>query len=131
MIKQELFHTINLKAAVALATMGFKMHTQPVSRLVRSDGRESVEFWFECTNDKGQSAEEIYRGMTKEADILNENDPENPLNYIRSALANRDVLVDIIRQTPRYVEIVHSGKRIAIREDATENDKKEMSKLLA
>ena len=34
---KKFFHTINLKAAVALATMGFKMNFPPVTRLVRTE----------------------------------------------------------------------------------------------
>lgn len=127
---KKFFHTINLKAAVALATMGFKMNTPPVTRLVRTDGKESTEFWFEGENDKGQDAASVYRKMTKEGDELEEKDPENPLCYIRAALSNRDVLVDIIRNTPRLIEIEHNGKRIAISENVTEKTKQEMSKLL-
>ena len=118
-----LFHTTNLKAATALATMGFKPHQPPVTRIVREDGKESVVFWFEAQNDKGENASSVYRGMTKEADVLNEKDPENVINYLRSYAANRDVYVEIIRNTPRYVELESNGKRISIREDATDEQR--------
>ncbi len=124
------FHTINLKCAVALATLGFKMNKPPVTRLVRTDGKESAEFWFEGENAKGQDASQVYRQMTKEGDELEEKDPENPLCYIRAALANRDVLVDIIRNTPRLIEIEHNGKRIAISENASDKTKQEMTRFL-
>jgi len=127
---EEYYHTSNLKAAVALATMGFPLKNPPVSRMTRSDGKESTVFWFEALNDKGQSAESVFRAVTKEADVLNERDPENPLNYIRAALMNRDVLVQLIRETPRYVVVETNGKRIALREDATEEDKINFSKNL-
>ena len=88
------------------------------------------EFWFEGENDKGQDASQIYRQMTKEGDELEAKDPENPLCYIRAALANRDVLVDIIRNTPRLIEIEHNGKRIAISENASDKTKQEMTRFL-
>jgi hypothetical protein len=52
------------------------------------------------------------------------------VNYLRAYAANRDALVDIIRGTPRHIVIERNGKRIAVREDATEADKKELAKFL-
>jgi hypothetical protein len=126
----KLFQTINLKAAVALATLGFKPNNPPVTRIVRQDGKESTVFWFDCTNDKGQDAAEIYRAMTKDGEELERKDPENPINYIRAALANRDVLVELIRDTPRIIEIQRDGKKIAISEKASIQTKREMSAFL-
>ena len=126
----KLFQTINLKAAVALATLGFKPNIPPVTRIVRQDGKESTVFWFDGINDKGQEASEVYRAMTKDGEDLEKRDPENPINYIRSALANRDVLVELIRNTPRIVEIERNGKKIAISENASMETKKSISKLL-
>jgi hypothetical protein len=126
----KLFQTINLKAAVALATLGFKPNNPPVTRIVRQDGKESTVFWFDCINDKGQDASEVYRAMTKDGEELERKDPENPINYIRAALANRDVLVELIRDTPRIIEIERDGKKIAISEKASLQTKKEMSAFL-
>ena len=126
----KLFQTINLKAAVALATLGFKVNNPPVTRIVRQDGKESTVFWFDCINDKGQDASEVYRAMTKEGEELERKDPENPVNYIRAALANRDVLVDLIRNTPRIVEVERNGKKIAISENASVETKKSMTRFL-
>jgi DNA-binding sugar fermentation-stimulating protein len=61
---------------------------------------------------------------------LDKSDPENILNYFRAYSANRDVFVDLIRNTPRMVEITTNGKHILIREDATDEDKKNISKIL-
>lgn len=126
----KLFQTINLKAAVALATLGFKPNNPPVTRMVRADGKESTVFWFDATNDKGEDAASIYRLMTKDGDELEKKDPENPICYIRAALLNRDKLVDWIRETPRIIEITRNGKRIAISENASAETKKEMSAFL-
>jgi hypothetical protein len=126
----KLFQTINLKAAVALATLGFKPNNPPVTRIVRQDGKESTVFWFDCINDKGQDASEVYRAMTKDGEELERKDPENPICYIRAALANRDVLVELIRDTPRIIEIERDGKKIAISEKASIQTKKEMSAFL-
>jgi len=40
------------------------------------------------------------------------------------------VLVDIIRNTPRLIEIEHNGKRIAISENASDKTKQEMTRFL-
>jgi hypothetical protein len=52
------------------------------------------------------------------------------VNYLRAYAANRDALVDIIRQTPRRIIVETNGKRILVREDATDADKKELAKHL-
>jgi hypothetical protein len=124
---EQYFYTPNLKVATALVTLGFlpKMPC-PITRTVRSDGRESTVFWLDAVNAKGQRAEDVFTGMTKGGEALNESDPENPINYIRAALANRDVLVDWIRNTPRRIEVEIKGRRLLVREDATDADKKEI-----
>ena len=124
---EQYFYTPNLKVATAFVTLGFlpKMPC-PITRTVRSDGRESTVFWLDAVNAKGQRAEDVFTGMTKGGEALNESDPENLLNYIRAALANRDVLVDWIRNTPRRIEVEIKGKRLLVREDATDADKKQI-----
>jgi hypothetical protein len=49
---------------------------------------------------------------------------------MRTALFNRDELVDLIRNTPRDVVIERNGRRIAIRETASEETKKKFAALL-
>ena len=122
-----MFHTTNLKAATALVTLGFELLNPPVTRTVRDDGEDSTVFWFEPRNKEGKKAIDVYRGMTKGGEDLNESDPENPINYIRTALGNRDELITLIRNTPRNVVIKRKGRSIAIREDAT-NEQKEQFK---
>ena len=129
--QEEYVWTANLKAATALATLGFGMkNPNPITRTIRSDKKESTVFWFNSTNDKGDHAEDILLWMTKGGEELEKSDPEHIVNYLRAYAANRDALVDIIRNTPRHIIIKRNGKRIAIREDATEADKKEISKYL-
>jgi hypothetical protein len=129
--QEEFVYTANLKAATALATLGFGLkYPQPVTRTVRNDGKESTVFWFNSTNDRGEKAEEVILGMTKGGDKLEQDDPEHIVNYLRAYAANRDALVDIIRQTPRRIIVETNGKRILVREDATDADKAELAKRL-
>lgn len=129
--QEEFIWTANLKAATALATLGFALKSpNPVTRTIRTDKKESTIFWFNSTNDKGDRAEDVLLWMTKGGEELEKSDPEHIVNYLRAYAANRDVLVDIIRNTPRHIVIERNGKRIAVREDATEEDKKELAKHL-
>ena len=129
--QEEFVYTANLKAATALATLGFGLkYPQPVTRTVRTDGKESTVFWFNSTNDRGERAEDVILGMTKGGEELERKDPEHIVNYLRAYAANRDALVDIIRQTPRRIVVETNGKRILVREDATEADKSELAKRL-
>jgi hypothetical protein len=68
--------------------------------------------------------------MTKGGEDLEKRDPEHIVNYLRAYAANRDALVDIIRNTPRHIVIERNGKRIMVREDASEEDKKELARHL-
>jgi hypothetical protein len=102
----------------------------PITRTIRSDGRESTVFWFDATNKDGMQADEVFKGMTKGAEDIEKADPENPINYIRAALQNREVLVDWIRATPQRVEVEIKGKKLLIRRDASEEDKKRLIKYL-
>ena len=129
-MSREMFHTTNLKAATALVTLGFDLLTPPVTRAVRDDGEESTVFWFEPRNKEGRKAMDVYRDMTKGSDALRAEDPENPINYIREALGNRDELISLIRNTPRNVVIKRNGRSIAIREDASKEQKEQFKPYL-
>lgn len=129
--QEEYVYTANLKAATALATLGFGLkYPQPVTRTVRLDGKESTVFWFNSLNDRGERAEDVILGMTKGGEKLEQEDPEHIINYLRAFAANRDAFVDIIRQTPRRIVVETNGKRILVREDATDADKAEIAKRL-
>jgi hypothetical protein len=44
--------------------------------------------------------------------------------------ANRDEIVSLVKNTPRHVVIERNGRRIAIREDASEETRRKISNLL-
>ena len=125
---QELFHTTNLKTATALVTLGFeKLQT---SIIIRTDGKESMVFWFKPTNADGLAAALVYHGMTKGGDALSKSDPENIINYLRTYAANRDELVNEIRHTPRQVEVKNGDRSALISENATDEQKRALAKIL-
>ena len=124
----ELFHTSNLKTATALVTLGFEKKSTSI--IIRTDGRESMVFWFNPKNADGLSAVSVYHGMTKGGEDLAKSDPENIVNYLRTYAANRDELVNEIRSTPRMVEVRNGEKSALIREDATDEQKRALAKLL-
>ena len=129
-MNHQFFHTSNLKVATALVTMGFEFAKPPVTRMVRDDGKESTIFWFEPFNVDGKAAMDVFRWMTKDGDMLQAKDPENPINYLRCALANRDELIALVKQCPRQVVIERNGRKIAIREDASEETRKKIANLI-
>ena len=129
-MSQELFYTSNLKAATALVTLGFELASPPVTKTTRDDGKDSTVFWFNPVNAEGKKASAVFRDMTKGADLLRKSDPENPINYIRDALANRDELIALIRNTPSHVIIKREGRTIAIREDATKEQRDKFKQFL-
>ena len=120
---QELFYTSNLKAATALVTLGFELASPPVTKTTRHDNQDSTIFWFHPVNSEGKKASAVFRDMTKGSDAIRKSDPENPINYIHDALANRDQLIALIRNTPSHVAIHRDGRTIAIREDATKEQR--------
>lgn len=142
-----MFHTTNLKAATALVTLGFDLLTPPVTRTVRDDGEESTVFWFEPRNKEAQKAMDVYRDMTKGSNALRAADPEGELLkmlttqqiklfyeavlvYLGCSAGNRDELISLIRNTPRNVVIKRNGRSIAIREDASQEQKEQFKPYL-
>jgi hypothetical protein len=127
MQNKELFFTANIKVATALLTLGFERNSPFTVRTVRTDGQESTVFWFEPVNAEGITAKSVLHGMTKGGDDLRKNDPENVINYLRDAMANRDELITEIRNTTRMVIInLPDGRKVSIPETATKEQRQEI-----
>lgn len=125
----ELFHTTNLKTATALVTLGFeKVSTSIIVRA--SDKQESMVFWFKPRNGDGLSAQDVYHGMTKGGEVLAISDPENIVNYLRTYAANRDELINEIRNTTRKIEVGRNGRSVLISENASDETKRAVAKFL-
>jgi hypothetical protein len=127
--RQELYHTTNLSAAAILMTCGFKLVT--FTHIVRADGKESKEFWFEGHSDTYRmKAEEVVFYATKGAEALKTKDPESPVLWMRGALTNRATLIDIIKNAPRMVEITNGTRKALIAETASEETKRQIAAML-
>lgn len=127
--RQELFHTMNIMAADILMSYGFEFVT--FTHIVRSDGKESKEFWFNSASDACEfSAEKAAYYVTKGADELREIDPEHPLLWMRAALMNRNSLVAIVKNAPRMVEIRNGPRRALIAETASDETKRKIAAML-
>jgi hypothetical protein len=125
--QQRLFHTINIKTATALLTLGFEKVAITKSS---QNGRESIVFWFIASNADGLQAETVHHGMTTGADALLRKDPENSINYMRCFAGNRDELISDIKKTPRMVVIEKDGRKVAISEHATEETKRQIAAMI-
>ena len=126
--RTELFHTTNLKVATALLTLGFEKIT--ISSLTRSDGQNSIVFWFSGTNAEGLKARDVFHGMTKGSEALARKEPENVINYLRCYAGNRDELIADIHNTPKMVVIEKDGQKIAISATASEETKRQIAEMI-
>jgi hypothetical protein len=126
--RTELFHTTNVKVATALLTLGFEKVT--ISSLTRSDGKNSIVFWFAGTNADGLKASDVFHGMTKGGEALSRKDPENVINYLRCFAGNRDELIADIKHTPKMVVIEKDGQKIAISATASEEMKRQIAEMI-
>jgi len=126
--KTELFHTTNVKVATALLTLGFEKIT--ISSITRTDGQNSIVFWFAGTNPDGLKASAVFHGMTKGGSALARSEPENVINYLRCYAGNRDELIADIHHTPKMVVIEKDGQKIAISATASEETKRQIAEMI-
>jgi len=126
--KTELFHTTNIKVATALLTLGFEKIT--ISSMTRTDGQNSIVFWFVGTNAEGLKAATVHHGMTKGGEALSRKDPENVINYLRCFAGNRDELIADVKHTPKMVVIEKDGQKIAISATASDEMKRQIAEMI-
>ena len=133
---------MNIMVADILITYGFKLVT--FTSIIRSDGKESKEFWFDAKSPDCQvpftpldrerkhwsQAEYVAHYATKGSDELKAIDPEHPLLWMRAAMMNRNQLIEIIKNAPRMVEITNGSRRALIAENASEETKRKIAAML-
>jgi hypothetical protein len=127
--KQEMFPTMNLSVASILMTYGFKLIT--FTHILRHDGKESKEFWFEGQSSScPMKAEEVAFYATKGAEILREKDAESPILWMRGVMTNRSTLIEIIKTAPRMIEISNGSRKALIAETASEETRRQVAAML-
>lgn len=120
---------MNIMVASVLMTYGFKFIT--FTHIVRADGKESKEFWFEGNSEScSLKAEQVAFYATKGAEGLAKEDPENPILWMRGVLDNRTSLIAIIKNSPRMVEIKNGTRSALIAETASEETRRQVAEML-
>ena len=133
---------MNIMVADILLTYGFKLLT--FTSIIRTDGKESKEFWFDSKSTDCQvpitpldrdrkhwsQADYVSHYATKGSDDLKAIDPEHPLLWMRAAMMNRNQLIEIIKNAPRMVEITNGTRRALIAENASEETKRKIASML-
>lgn len=120
---------MNIMVADILLTYGFKLET--FTHIVRTDGKQSKEFWFSDASDKCEyNAQQVAEYATTKHEELESKDKEHPILWMRAALMNRNQLVEIIKQSPRMVEISGSKGKALIAETASEETKRQIAAML-
>ena len=120
---------MNLSVASILMTYGFKFVT--FTHIIRADGRESKEFWFEAQSPECplKAGEVAYYATKGHEDMLSK-DKESPVLWMRGALMNRSTLVEIVKTSPRMVEISNGSRKALIAETASEETKRQVAAML-
>jgi hypothetical protein len=127
--KQELYHTQNVMVANALITYGFRFVT--FTHVVRHDGKQSKEFWFETKSpDCEFSAELAGHYLTKGHEDLAKIDKNHPLLWLRAFAQNRGDLISIIKNAPRMIEIRNGDRSALISENASPETRRKIAALL-
>lgn len=112
-----------------LLTYGFELVT--FTHVLRSDGKEAKEFWFNSTSEKCEfKAAKVADYATKDFEKLEALDKEHPILWMRAALMNRNQLVGIVKSAPRMVEIKNNGRSALIAENASDEVKRQIAAML-
>jgi hypothetical protein len=98
--------------------------------MTRSDGQNSIVFWFAGSNADGLKAATVHHGMTKGGEALARKEPENIVNYLRCYAGNRDELIADIHNTPKMVVIEKDGQKIAISATASDETKRQIAEMI-
>jgi hypothetical protein len=129
----EVFVTSSTRLATALLALGETLQRPPCTRQVRRDGSTIVTFLFEpgsCGKhamawmklqeaDPGTDTPEALQDRIKWMRSLDAKDPVATA-YVNAAW--RDIALMIVKATPRMVALHGTGAMGFIREDATEQD---------
>jgi len=120
---------MNIMVASVLMTYGFKFIT--FTHIIRGDGRESKQFWFEAQSPEcPMKAGEVAYYATKGHSDLASKDKENPVLWMRGVLMNRNTMIEIVKNSPRMIEISNGSRKALIAETASEETKRQVAAML-
>ena len=121
--------TKDTKLASCLCTLGIPMRPQDPIMDVRNGNDRTVQYFFlEKSPDGSKTFRQVVNDWNNQD--LHKTDPENPINYIKCALYNREKLLDLINKTVPLGMIQRGDKCLLISLKASEQTKKAMFKLL-
>lgn len=145
----EVFMTSSTKLATALLALGNTLRRPPCTRQVRKDGRTIVTFLFnpstagatdscgkiasrwaaiEAEDPGDQTPDELRARLLYLAELNKKTDDPVAVAYANAGW--RDVALSIVKATPRMVEVRTGGTVAFFREDASEQELKQMQKYL-
>lgn len=145
---EEIFVTSSTRLATALLCLGHSLRRPPCTRQLRRDGAQIVTFLFNPTTegadqpcgkvaarwaqieeqDPGSNSEQALRDRLKWLREIS--DPQDAVAFAYANSAWRDIALSIVKSTPRMVQIEAAGAIAFIREDATQQDHRNLAKYL-
>jgi hypothetical protein len=145
---EEIFVTSSTRLATALLCLGHTLRRPPCTRQLRRDGAQIVTFLFNPTTegasepcgkmaarwakieeqDPGSNSEQALRERLKWLRELSTTDDAVAFAYANAAW--RDIALSIVKSTPRMVQIEAAGAIAFVREDASPQDRRNLSKYL-
>jgi hypothetical protein len=145
---EEIFVTSSTRLATALLCLGHTLRRPPCTRQLRRDGAQIVTFLFNPNTegasepcgkmaarwakieeqDPGSNSEQALRDRLKWLRELSTTDDVVAFAYANSAW--RDIALSIVKSTPRMVQIEAAGAIAFVREDASPQDRRNLSKYL-
>jgi len=147
-LNDEVFLTSSTRLATALLAQGHNLRRPPCTRQIRKDGKKIVTFIFEpASPSSDQTCSQIAQKWNK----LESQDPgsnssealkaqlawlrtlltsQDPIDFCYAVSAWREIALSIVKATPRMIQIEAAGAVAFIREDATAQDRKNISQYL-
>ena len=123
------YFTRDTKMAACLCTLGVPMRSEDPIVDVRKDSERIVHYFFE---QKSADGVWTFEGVAKDWNNqdLHKEDPENPINYIKFALYNRERLLDLINKAQPLGMVQRGDSFALVSLNASEKTKKAIFKML-
>ena len=125
----EIHFTRDTKLASCLCTLGIPLRSEDPIMDVRKGNERIINYFFESkSKDGSRTFANVVRDWNNQD--LHVTDPENPVNYIKSVLFNRERLLDLMNKATPLGMIERGDKCLLIPLKASDNLKNAMFKKL-